>query len=159
MLMIHWHIEAETKWLSFSNSFSWDIQISKISLNFVPEVQIDNMLTLVRIMAWRRTGPSHYLNQWWHMLPTHICVNRPQWVQYTGNTTCCIRHPTHRLNCVCRKYINFVTRPCCNSLHIEYIISSTPDSLLTYFVLNFVFDTHTRPGTRRTSCIKTFPVS
>ena len=23
---------------------------------------------------------SHYLNQWWTNLPTHICVTRPQWV-------------------------------------------------------------------------------
>ena len=23
---------------------------------------------------------SHYLNQWWPRLPTHICVTRPQWV-------------------------------------------------------------------------------
>ena len=31
---------------------------------------------LVQIMAW----PSHYLNQWWPSLMTHICVNQPQWV-------------------------------------------------------------------------------
>ena len=23
---------------------------------------------------------SHYLNQWWAMLATHMCVTRPQWV-------------------------------------------------------------------------------
>ena len=23
---------------------------------------------------------SHYLNQWWHGLMTHLCVTRPQWV-------------------------------------------------------------------------------
>ena len=26
---------------------------------------------------------SHYLNQWWPNLLTHICVSRPQWVNYT----------------------------------------------------------------------------
>ena len=28
-------------------------------------------------MAWRRTGASHYLNQWWHGFLTHICVIWP----------------------------------------------------------------------------------
>ena len=29
-------------------------------------------------MAWRRTGTSQYLNQWWPSLLMHICVTRPQ---------------------------------------------------------------------------------
>ena len=30
-------------------------------------------------MKW--PAPSHYLNQWWLSLMTHICVTRPQWVK------------------------------------------------------------------------------
>ena len=37
----------------------------KISLKFVPKVLINNIPALVLIMAWRRPGSSHYLNQWW----------------------------------------------------------------------------------------------
>ena len=43
-----------------------NVRISiKISLKFVPRVPIDNIQALVQIMAWRRQGASHYLNQWW----------------------------------------------------------------------------------------------
>ena len=35
----------------------------KISLKFVPKVQINNDPALVQIMAWQVT--SHYLNPWW----------------------------------------------------------------------------------------------
>ena len=31
----------------------------------IPNVQIINILALVQIMAWCRSGDSHYLNQWW----------------------------------------------------------------------------------------------
>ena len=37
----------------------------KTSLKFVPKCPINNIPTLVQIMAWRRHAPSHYLNQWW----------------------------------------------------------------------------------------------
>ena len=53
----------------------------RISLKFVPRVQINNIPALVQIMAWRCPGASHYLNQWWYSLLTHICITRPQWVK------------------------------------------------------------------------------
>ena len=37
----------------------------KISLKYVPKGPINNIPALVQIMAWRRSGMSHYLNQWW----------------------------------------------------------------------------------------------
>ena len=58
------HIEAETKWPAifgddifkyiflFENLWIW----IKISLKFVPKDPIDNILWLVQIMVWRRTG-------------------------------------------------------------------------------------------------------
>ena len=39
---------------TFSNAFSW-IPI-KISPKFIPKGPINNILALVQIMAWRRTG-------------------------------------------------------------------------------------------------------
>ena len=69
----------------FLNEIIW-ISL-KFSLRFVPKRRIDNMATLVQIMAWRRET-THYLNQWWLVmvsLLTHICVTRPQWVNSQTN--------------------------------------------------------------------------
>ena len=41
---------------TFSNAFSRMKILIKISLKFVPKGQIDNILVLVQIMAWRRPG-------------------------------------------------------------------------------------------------------
>ena len=46
----------------------------KISLKFVPKGPISNIPALVQIMAWRRAMMVS--------LPTHICVTRPQWVNW-----------------------------------------------------------------------------
>ena len=59
----------------FSNAFCW--MIIQISLKFIPKGPIDNMPALIQILAWRRMATSHYLNQWWPSLLTHICVTRP----------------------------------------------------------------------------------
>ena len=37
----------------------------KISLKFVPKGSINNIPTLVQIVAWGIQATSHYLNQWW----------------------------------------------------------------------------------------------
>ena len=52
----------------------------KISLKFVPKVQIDNIPALVQIMAWRRSGDKPLYEPMMVSLLTHICVTRPQWV-------------------------------------------------------------------------------
>ena len=52
----------------------------EISLKFVPEVWINNMPTLVQIMAWHRPGDKP-LSEWMMVsLLTHIWVTRPQWM-------------------------------------------------------------------------------
>ena len=45
----------------------------KISQRSVPNGPIDKDPALVLIMAWCRIGTSHYLNQCWPDLLTHIC--------------------------------------------------------------------------------------
>ena len=47
----------------------------KISLRFVPNGPINNIPSLVQIMAWPDHATSHYLNQWWYSLLTHLCVH------------------------------------------------------------------------------------
>ena len=37
----------------------------QVSLQYVPKGPNNNIPALVQIMAWRRPGDSHYLNQWW----------------------------------------------------------------------------------------------
>ena len=34
-------------------------------------------------MAWRRPGDKPYLNQWWFILLTNLCVTRPRWYLVT----------------------------------------------------------------------------
>ena len=53
----------------------------KISLKFVPKGPINNIPSLVQIMAWRRPGDKPLSEPMMVCLPTHICVTRPQWVK------------------------------------------------------------------------------
>ena len=52
----------------------------KISLKFVPRGPINNIPSLVQIMAWRRPGDKPLSEPMMIILLTHICVTRPQWV-------------------------------------------------------------------------------
>ena len=54
----------------------------KISLKFVPKGPINNNPALVQIMAWRRSGDKPLSEPMIVSLPTHICVTRPQWVNW-----------------------------------------------------------------------------
>ena len=56
----------------------------EISLKFVPKGPINNIPSLVQIMAWRRPGDKPLSEPMMVSLMTHICVTRPQWV----NTPC-----------------------------------------------------------------------
>ena len=62
----------------FLNENEW-ISI-KISLKFVPKGQINNIPSLVQIMAWRRLGVKPLSEAMMVSLLAHICVTRPQWV-------------------------------------------------------------------------------
>ena len=52
----------------------------KISLKFVPKAPINNIPSLVQIMAWCRPGDKPLSEPMMVSLLTHICVTRPQWV-------------------------------------------------------------------------------
>ena len=83
----------------------------KISVKCVHKGPIDNNPAFVQIMAWRRKATSHYLNQSWPRLLTHICVSRPQWVK-------CARH-VEQLNVCCweKRSLDHIESP------IPYILS------------------------------------
>ena len=58
-----------------------NVRISiKISLKFVPKGPINNIPSLVEIMAWRRPGDEPLFQPMMVRLPTQICATRPQWV-------------------------------------------------------------------------------
>ena len=50
----------------------------KTSLNFVPKHQINNIPSLVQIIAWRRSGDKPLCQPMMASLLTHICITRPQ---------------------------------------------------------------------------------
>ena len=52
----------------------------KTSLKFVPKVRINNIPTLVPIMAWHLVGAKPLSEPMMFNLLTHICITRPQWV-------------------------------------------------------------------------------
>ena len=71
----------------FLNENAW-ISLD-ISLKFVPTVRIDNIPTLVQIMAWRRPGDKPSSEPMMVSLLTHICVTRPQSVNGGLRVTKC----------------------------------------------------------------------
>ena len=64
----------------------------KISLKFVPKGPINNIPTLVQIMAWCWPGNKPLTEPLMVSLLTHVCVSGPQWVNVKLCQTC--RHYT-----------------------------------------------------------------
>ena len=67
--------------ISVNEKFCISIRIAQ---KFVPKGPINKKSALVQVMAWRRTGASHYLNQCWPCSPTHICGTRGDELRYNG---------------------------------------------------------------------------
>ena len=61
---------------TFSNAFSW----IKISLKIVPKGPINNIPTLVQIMAWHKPGDKPLSEPMVVSFLRHICITRSQWV-------------------------------------------------------------------------------
>ena len=61
---------------------NWNVWMSlAISLKYVWKVRINNIPSLVQIMAWRRRGDKPLSEPMMVSLLTPICVTRPQWVK------------------------------------------------------------------------------
>ena len=98
----------------FLNENEWILP--RISLKFVPKVQLNNIPALVQIMAWRRPGDKPLSEPMMVSLLTHICVTRPQWVK-------CMKHRVVRHTWMCVQHQN----PEC------YIHAQSPRNLLCYW--------------------------
>ena len=81
---------------TFSNAFSWmkmkEFSI-KISQKFVPKDQINNIPSLVQIMAWRRPGDKSLSEAMLVSLLTHI-----RGEHLRGNWPCCYENGLYYLN-------------------------------------------------------------
>ena len=104
------------------------ITSTKISLKFVPKCSINNIPTLVQIMAWRRPGDKPLSEPMMVRLSTHICVTRPQWV---NNISALVQPKSHYLSpkpvslpthiCVTRpQWVNAcVCMNVCDNIHVH----------------------------------------
>ena len=89
---------------TFSNGFSW----INISLKFVPRGRINNIPTLVQVMAWRRPGDKPLSEPMMARLPTHICVTRPQWVNNDkGKIIRQVVNPRHNIKWLYFNYLHY----------------------------------------------------
>ena len=79
----------ENAWIAF-----------KISLKFIPKVWINNILTLVQIMAWHRPGDKPLSETMMVSLQMHTCITRPQWAKFWSPIcpSLCLHHeaPCHQ---------------------------------------------------------------
>ena len=65
------------KCIFFNKNVIW----LEISLKFVLQLQIDNIIALVQIKAWCRSGKNPLSESMLVSLVMHICFTRPQWVR------------------------------------------------------------------------------
>ena len=79
--LTHWNRDKMDAMLQFifSNAFSW-MKTFEFCLGFHWSVFLGfELTTSFRYRLGTKQATSHYLSQWLSMLPTHICVTRPQW--------------------------------------------------------------------------------
>ena len=86
LILTHWGQDklAAIFQTTISNAFSWTKMLGfrlKFHWSFFPKGRINNIPSLVQIMAWRRPGDKPLPEPMMVRLPTHICVARPQWVK------------------------------------------------------------------------------
>ena len=116
------------KWI-FLNENVW-ISIN-ISLKFVPRGQINNIPTLVQIMAWRRLGDKPLSEPMMVRLPTHVCVTRPQWV----NLLALWWHMQHRTGGTMDQIITWIdvdfSRISSSDIYLGAILQETPTPSIT----------------------------
>ena len=106
----------------------------KIPLKFVPKGPINNIPALVQIMAWRRPGDKPLSELMMVSLLTHICVTRPQWVNWTlrnkllwnFNWKCCLQNAAILVSASMCQLIGLC---CCHMPQWNLIIFSSDNGL------------------------------
>ena len=78
---------------TFSNEFSWMKTFEfrlRFGWNLFLRFELTTFQHLFRWWLGADQVTSHYLNQWWSSLLTHICVTLPQWVNVLFKSCCWI---------------------------------------------------------------------
>ena len=109
----------------------------QISPKFVPKGRLNNIPSLVQIKAWRRPGDKPLSEQMMVILPTHICVARPQWAKALHSLplwSCdcappslqtCVKSMCHQQNhCIRYSWPGNWNRPVKNIFHFIYHVTS-----------------------------------
>ena len=94
---------------------------NEISLKFVSKGPINNIPSLVQIMAWRRPGDKPLSEPMMVSLLAHICVTRPQWVNTSSLIIQLIKQcldviSQSWITTTCRKKIGGTLGTICNSV-------------------------------------------
>ena len=86
-LLTHWgrYKMATISQTTILNAFSRIKMLGLRLLKFVSKGRINNIPSLVQIMAWRRPGDKPLSEHMMVRLPTHTCVARPQWVNFISS--------------------------------------------------------------------------
>ena len=83
-----WEKMADIFQTTFSNAFSW-MKMYKFWLRFhwslFRRVQLTISHSWFRLWLGTHQATSHYLNQWWSNLLTHVCDTRPQWGKFKSH--------------------------------------------------------------------------
>ena len=109
------------KWI-FLNENLW-ISI-KISLEFVLQGPINNIPTLVQIIAWRRSGDKPLSEPMMVSLLTHICLTRPQWVNSLAPGRC-----AHDFKSIISEYLLVIKFM---SIYCEIVLRWMPQNAFDY---------------------------
>ena len=105
----------------------------KISMKFVPKCPINNIPALVQIMAWRRPGDKPLSEPMMVSLTTHICVIRPQWVNFGKwlviNNSSALLQAVQFMDKCFWKQVKWVQSICHNNtVQVCYVVEAIPDS-------------------------------
>ena len=98
----------------------------KISMKVVPKGPVNDIPSLVQIMAWRRPGDKPLSEPMMVSLTAHICITRPQWVKivYAGE---CFRND---------KYLQAQTpKPHASSHYSDVIIGSIASQITSLTIV------------------------
>ena len=104
----------------------------RISLKFVPKVRINNIPSLVQIMAWRRPGDKPLSEPMVVSLLTHICVTRLQWVNANDDSTFINDSGISCLLVICRVFQVFFFLYSCPVIVLKHHIYFTEQHVIRW---------------------------
>ena len=86
----YWHKVLWFKFISLAHeSYELITQTLEIAPRGILENAIDDMTTLVQVMAWCRQASSHYLSQRWPRSLLAYGITEPHWIQLVASSMRC----------------------------------------------------------------------